>query len=283
MTWRSLMADSFAELLERENRSPLKRAVGAILSRSAIHVLRGWWYRWRFTHRPEQVRSHLKVIGHLVSPGDIVVDLGANIGQYTFLLSRLVGREGRVIAFEPVQSTHELLSRNLRAHRVVNADLRKCAISSQRGTATMEIPRFAWGGDAHYLAHIVSAPSISEMVESVPCDTVDGALGEFFAKVTFVKCDIEGHEVACLQGASRFLRSTPAAWLMEVAAAERPGSQSEAFDIMRSFGYTPWTLEGNSLVACRTARKTSDVFFFLPSHLMLLAHRDPMLLQSVAC
>ena len=54
------------------------------------------------------------IVDRLVSPGDWVLDIGANIGQYTKRFSDLVGHSGRVIAFEPVPDTFELLTSTLR-------------------------------------------------------------------------------------------------------------------------------------------------------------------------
>jgi FkbM family methyltransferase len=198
------MPGSFAKLLERQNRSLLKRAAGSLLPRRALRLLTGLWYRWRFTDLPDDVQSHLHIITHLVSPGDIVVDLGANIGQYTMALSRLVGQHGKVIAFEPVLSTYQMMVRNLRAYHVTNTDLRRCAVSDHSGKATMAIPRFEWGGDAHYLARIVGAPLADADEEQVPCDTLTGVLGDLSNRVTFIKCDIEGHETAALRAGPAF-------------------------------------------------------------------------------
>ena len=49
----------------------------------------------------------------LVSPGDWVLDIGANVGHYTLELARLVGPQGRVIAFEPVPETFSVLAANV--------------------------------------------------------------------------------------------------------------------------------------------------------------------------
>ena len=52
----------------------------------------------------------LKLVQHLVKPGDTVLDVGANFGVYTRVLSQLVGPAGRVISVEPVPQTFSILS-----------------------------------------------------------------------------------------------------------------------------------------------------------------------------
>jgi hypothetical protein len=52
------------------------------------------------------------MLEQIVSPGDWVIDVGANVGQYTLRLSELVKASGRVFAFEPIPQTFELLAAN---------------------------------------------------------------------------------------------------------------------------------------------------------------------------
>ena len=67
----------------------------------------------------------------LLSPGDLVVDVGANIGYYTLLCSRLVGKSGKVIALEPDDLNHELLQTNVDQFGSGNISLLKKAAASK--------------------------------------------------------------------------------------------------------------------------------------------------------
>ena len=71
------------------------------------------------------------IVDRLISPGDWVLDIGANIGQYTKRFSELVGDSGRVIAFEPVPDTFELLTANAQRFRQKNVTLFNAAASDQ--------------------------------------------------------------------------------------------------------------------------------------------------------
>src|SRR5262249_14626196 len=68
-------------------------------------------YMWKFS----ALESYeTKLIRQLVKRGMIAVDVGANIGYYTLLLSDLVGPEGKVFAFEPDPGNHALLVKNIK-------------------------------------------------------------------------------------------------------------------------------------------------------------------------
>src|SRR5688572_25618258 len=84
------------------------------------------------------------LLSALVSPEDWVLDVGANIGHYTVRFSELVGKLGRVISFEPVPETFELLAANI-ALITPNVTLINAAASDSTRVIGMEIPRFDSG------------------------------------------------------------------------------------------------------------------------------------------
>jgi SAM-dependent methyltransferase len=83
-------------------------------------MLRAWKYRLQkaaVRFRSDEPEFHQ--LSELVQVGDWVLDVGANVGQYTLRLSELVGREGRVIAFEPILETFEILASMARRARAI--------------------------------------------------------------------------------------------------------------------------------------------------------------------
>jgi FkbM family methyltransferase len=70
----------------------------------------------------------------------------------------------------------------------------------------MEVPPYASGGENFYEARIVRSPSISGMRSiDVNCRALDSLFGHL-KSIDFVKCDVEGHELKVLEGASRTLK-----------------------------------------------------------------------------
>jgi FkbM family methyltransferase len=128
-----------------------------------------------------------------VKPGDWVIDVGANIGQYTVTLSRLVGSSGRVIAVEPTPETFALLAANVARAGLRNVTLINVAASELRGSAPMRVPS-SLGGHNYFQASI--APGAGDFeVMTLPLDSLDPP-----HRISFVKLDVEGHELPALLG-----------------------------------------------------------------------------------
>jgi FkbM family methyltransferase len=179
-------------------------------------------------YEPEVTRCFMA----LVKSGMTVVDVGANVGYYTLLASRLVGDEGRVYSFEPYPPAFEALVANIEANECHNVTVVPAAVSDHSGMSGFHVDPYGAEG---YLAS-----AESDMV--VPCTTLDdyfGALG--WPAVHLVKMDIEGSEPAALRGMRTLLQRNPGLMLiMELnwPALERAGcSYEEMSSLLCSFGF----------------------------------------------
>jgi len=213
----------------------------------------------------------------LVRPGDIVVDLGANIGDYTFLLANLVGAQGKVYAVEPVPETFQVLSGVVRKLGLRNVELFNCAVSEKDGTVRMEIPFHQYGVKNFYMSRIVSRQSSLDSFESfeVSCRSIDSLLSNRLVDtVSFVKCDVEGHELAVLKGASQFFERNRPAMMIEVAgtAAVQDAPNNELFLIMKGYGYRPYWFDGKNLIERSRGHWSVNYFFLQPKHMRQLTH-----------
>ncbi len=137
---------------------------------------------------------------NLIESGDVVLDVGANIGYYTLLFARKVGSAGKVFAFEPDPDNFQLLCRNVEANGYSNVVLVNKAVSDHSGPA--RLVRCDQQRAAHHLWSHEGAASAVE-VESV-------ALDDFFADyegpIHLIKMDIEGAEAMVLAGMQTLLR-----------------------------------------------------------------------------
>jgi FkbM family methyltransferase len=207
----------------------------------------------------------LPTVLRLVRPGDTVVDVGANIGVYTKVLSKAVGREGSVLSIEPVAQTFAILANNINALKLANVRLRNVAVSSVSSDVVMTVPRTSSGILLHYQARIASVPddaSPSRATERVRCETLDRLL-ENQNKITFIKCDVEGHELECIAGARRVIERFSPAWLIEVSGnPQAKGSRAaEVFALMAASGYTPWVVENGTVNRYRPGTLATNYFF----------------------
>jgi FkbM family methyltransferase len=135
-----------------------------------------------------------------ISAGDWVIDVGANVGHYTVRLAQLVGSTGRVLAFEPVPATFELLAANVSAAGACNVSLFNVAISSQSAVMGISMPRFDSGLTNYYRAGLTSAGGEFDVV-TMALDSIMPA-----KRVALIKIDVEGHELQALRGMQRLLR-----------------------------------------------------------------------------
>lgn len=217
----------------------------------------------RFSERDE---PDLRVVRKLVRPGDHVVDIGANVGWYTRVLAESVGSGGRVYSIEPIEVTFEILSYCIHRLGLRNVDLLHSGLSETDGKAVMEIPSFNKGGENFYRAKIVSSanPSKANRQVHVRLTTLDKMLRGSKNPITFIKCDVEGHELAVVRGARDVIERFMPAWLIEVSQdPDEPGTPSnELFAILYSYGYSAFWFDGSNLVE-RAPKDKSINYFFL--------------------
>lgn len=126
----------------------------------------------------------------IIRSGDVVLDIGANIGYYSVLFSQLVG-SGQVYAFEPSTRNLPVLRENLRRNRIENVQVVEAALSDRRGVANL-------GGNTLDTLRIGD----DYRGESVTGDLDEWAEAADLRCLDFVKADIEGHEIPMLRGGS---------------------------------------------------------------------------------
>ena len=136
-----------------------------------------------------------------IRPGMNVAEAGANIGIYTLVLSRLVGPEGRVFAFEPDPHLFACLRGNLEHAGVTNVELHNCALGSAPGKLTL-----AWAGLNSGETHLSRDPQAGALqVEVLPLDTVLAG-----RRLDFFKLDVQGWELEVLHGMTGLFAANPA-------------------------------------------------------------------------
>jgi len=171
--------------------------------------------RVEYLRRRRQRDPATRIMSRLVTRGDVVVDLGANWGSYTWNLLRLVGPSGHVHAIEP----NPAMVRSLRAigGGRPSLTLHAVAVSDRPGEAELNIPVVA-GSTITELASLAVAPdrtAVPHERRTVRLATLDSLLPPE-SRVTFIKCDVEGHEAAVLRGASATLTRWHPALFVEI-------------------------------------------------------------------
>ena len=171
----------------------------------------------------------------LVNEGMRVVDVGAFCGYYTLLASRLVAASGQVYAFEADPDNYSYLLRNIEANGISNVVSAERAVSNKTGIAALALHREA--DHRWLLSSQSSATSIT--VQSVTLD--DFFAQEGWPPIHLIKMDIEGGEMAALEGMRELSRRNPhLALIMEfdLANLRRAGATAEAVaTILQELGF----------------------------------------------
>jgi FkbM family methyltransferase len=173
----------------------------------------------------------------------VVVDVGANIGEITMVAAQSVGKEGAVIAFEPVNIIANQLAEHVRINELYQVIIRRDALGKQ---PSGRVPIYASCGQEKLdenqgLASLYGAGEGLEPIEYVNVTTLDESVASLaLTRVDMIKIDIEGGEFACLQGAESVLRRFRPMLIVEVQAfsARQAGWEvSELFQFLEGFGY----------------------------------------------
>jgi FkbM family methyltransferase len=136
-----------------------------------------------------------RFVAALLSPGETVIDIGANLGVYALAMARRVGPMGRVFAYEPASDTRALLEKSRALNRFDNLDIIGAALSEAPGEARLS---FGWSSELNTLG----AEGAGEAVRVTTLDAEDTARA--FPSVDFIKMDAEGEEIRILKGAQTF-------------------------------------------------------------------------------
>lgn len=130
-----------------------------------------------------------------LGPGDVFVDVGANIGYFTALASPLVGDQGAVVAIEPSPRTFPILEEALRRNGLHNVRSENVAIAAQSGTLRMYVESAANVGNTSSMQ-----PSTYDDAFDVRTETLVSAIGsDELARARVIKIDVEGMEAELIQ------------------------------------------------------------------------------------
>jgi len=181
----------------------------------------------------------------LTGPGSTVVDIGANIGFFTLLAAKLVGRKGVVLSFEPEPTSFSLLTESVERNNFDNVRLYQKCISNVDGQQLLHLSVTPNKG-LHSIARDPGGPSIQ--VPSARLDTLASSLG--IGSIDLLKIDVEGAEPEVLEGAGRLLSESrvrniimewehPEGWARRNDILEMIFSRFDVYEFVRSLPFLP--------------------------------------------
>lgn len=130
----------------------------------------------------------------LIKPGMTVIDIGANVGYFTIMFSKLVSSNGKVYAFEPNPQISEMLRYNVK--NLENVIVQKKAVSNKRSVVEFFSSEHTTGSHGFFVPERFRTGSYK--VEAVSLD--DFVRDEGLSRIDLVKIDVEGAEPLVIEG-----------------------------------------------------------------------------------
>jgi len=219
-------------------------------------------------------KSEQRLVKKIVKPGMVVFDIGANVGDYSSLLSKLVGESGKVYAFEPTSSIFQKLQARLTKSNYNNTYIFKKAVYSE--DTRIELHEFP---DEYSAWNSIGKPKMqnpqrkTEYVPIVKTELVEAiALDSFckereIEKIDYLKLDVEGAESDALKGMVELLREKAIGFIQfEISQKMLEGlnrTAKETFDILIEHGYECHRIEGDGEIG----EKVIDSYSFYENYI----------------
>ena len=223
--------------------------------RECKHMLRppvknpqGFWFTGNKLMQSGQFEpEETQLVQEMLGDVDVLINIGANIGYYCCMA---LERGKHVIAFEPLPKNVEYLTKNIALNGMAESiEIFPMALSSSCGIA-----KFYGGGTG---ASLIEgwAGQAQDQVTLVPMSTLDVVLGtRMQGKRCLVLIDVEGSELAMLQGASKLLANSPRpVWFVEISVNEHQPTGTllnpnlvATFELFLNAGYHAFTASRDS-------------------------------------
>jgi FkbM family methyltransferase len=225
--------------------------------------------------------NDVAILDFLLQPGSTFVDIGANIGWYTVLVSKIKQDQCNIVAFEPSTDNCQLLQENCHLNEVANVTILTQAVSDHDGVVDFYINPENCGDHSvspqTYQRCFVPDPRAAAPI-SVPSITLDSYFDDdSFSRVGLIKMDIQGHEPRALQGCMQRLHQHLPPMIIEYSPAHiyaAGGSPFELLGIMDRLQYLPLKIKPQRDFACAIEILSID-------HLLIFTKQNHNTFQNI--
>ena len=220
-----------------------------------------------------------RLIRDMTGPAEVCVDVGANRGVYTHIMSVKVGSGGCVHAVEPFPGNYERLQ--TLARRRGNVIVHTLALSDRSGSGVLRMPVH----DGHRIDALASLEQNRTRNEDscvVTLRTLDELL-ESERRVSFLKCDVEGHEQRVFDGAARILGRDRPVIFTEVEQRHRKDPIENTFAFFTDAGYCGWFVAEGGLRPLKKFNLVRDQLDFLDERFIPYAMPEGYVYDFLFC
>lgn len=180
----------------------------------------------------------VKEIVENTKEGDVCVDVGANIGHHTIIMSQNVGKSGRVYAYEPIPKIKDQLDKSISLNEIKNVETILIALSNTEEDLELNICNESIASSS-----IVNKMSTGEKI-TIKTKTLDSYN---YPKVDFMKIDVEGFEYNVLLGAEKTIATNLPKIVIEYSPiyyrVNNPSHSKDILSFFKKYNYTILDLE----------------------------------------
>lgn len=200
----------------------------------------------------------------ILKPGMTILDVGANSGEVTLLAAKRVGLQGRVFAFEPIDSIARQLAHHVQINNLTQVNIEPYALGNINNET---IPIYASCGqevkDANNGLGSIYGNEGETPLQQIQMTTLDTWLQARpgIQRIDLIKIDIEGAELPCLHGARECLRLFKPHLIVEIqdfTSARAGYKSSDILDFLSGFGYVFHKIGPNGSLAPLTSANLSS-------------------------
>ncbi len=173
----------------------------------------------------EWYEAEMELLRNFIKPGDICIDVGANIGCHTLFFASIVGKTGLVISYEPQPQIFQLLSANASLNDYLNVQTFNAAVGNHDGFA--RIPPIDYTQEGNY-----GIVSLSDVGIPIPIYKLDSMPT---TRLNLIKIDVEGYECEVIKGARNAIRKHRPFLYIE---NNKPEKSLELINLVKSLKYS---------------------------------------------
>lgn len=200
------------------------------------------WIQQNIYFLGEYEKPELKTIQLFLKKDSTFIDLGANFGLYTLNASRLIGKKGNIISFEPFSKNYKSLMDNITINNLQNVQTEKLAIGEKNGNINL------YYDERENNLGMVSTKNIeNSSKEQVKIVSIDSYLqNKYLSHIDLIKIDIEGFEYSALKGMRATLIRYKPTILIEILNEEEPNTNTRKIHtLLNDLNYSKYFIDDN--------------------------------------